>query len=210
MNVLAVIIRVIYRLPNYKLRSVLYENGLISEFKNLRFLARYYSLRKYDIAADDCIDKLIDLERSDPVAFDEARRAAASDRNRNARLKRRITKMLNKGNCVFLTLTFTDEVLQSTTQEQRRLYVVRYLKSQSDTYIANIDFGASNGREHYHSILLGEVNISRWAYGNLDAKRIIRSSNPAVLGNYVNKLVNHAIKETAKRSHLIYSRRSPA
>lgn len=197
-------------LADYKLRSELYENGLISEFKNLRFHARYYSLRKYDIAADDCIDKLCDLERSDPVAFDEARRAAASDRNRNARLKRRITKMLKAGNCVFLTLTFTDEVLYSTTSEQRRLYVIRYLKSQSDTYIANIDFGSVNSREHYHSVLLGEVDISRWTYGNLDAKRIIRSSNPAVLGNYINKLVNHAIKETAKRSHLIYSRRSPA
>lgn len=197
-------------MADYALRSKLYENGLIHDFKQLRFEARFYSLHKYDVAADETIDKLIELERSDPDAFDEARRAASADRNRNARLKRKITKMMNKGDCVFLTLTFRDDVLDTTTPEQRRLYVIRYLKGQSDTYIANIDFGSANGREHYHSILLGKADLGRWTYGNIDARRVIKSSNPGVLGNYINKLVCHAIKETTKRAHLIYSRRSPA
>lgn len=196
-------------MADYVLRSKLYENGLIHDFKQLRYEARFYLLHKYDDAADETISKLCELERSDPVAFDEARRAADADRNRHARLKRKITNMMNKGDCVFLTLTFRNDVLDSTTSEQRRLYVVRYLKSQSDTYIANIDFGSTNSREHYHSIVMGKVDLSRWTYGNIDARRIIKSSNPAVLGNYINKLVCHAIKETTKRYHLIYSRKSP-
>ena len=196
-------------MADYKLRAELYENGFIYDFKKLRFLSRYYSLHHYDEACIDVINYFIDLKLSDPVAFDEARRAAASDRNRNARLKNRIRKMLALGDCVFLTLTFSDDVLQSTTAAQRRLYVIRYLKSQSKVYIANIDFGSTGGREHYHSCLLGRVNPKSWKYGNLDVRRIISSSNPCILAHYIGKLCSHAVKETTKRNHLIYSRKSP-
>lgn len=195
-------------MPDYKLRSALYDVGYIQEYKRARFYAWYYEYHNYFEIAQDYLNDLSDLQDLSPVAYEEARKAAQADYRRNTRLKNRIRRMLSKGDCAFLTLTFTDSVLDSTTSEQRRLYVLRFLKSQTQTYIANIDFGSVNNREHYHCITLGNVDLARWTYGNIDVRTIIKSSNPLVLAKYINKLVNHAIKETSKRSHIIYSRRS--
>lgn len=170
----------------------------------------YYNLHGYIEVANDITEDYKMLWASDPDGFEEARKAANADYRRNTRLKNRIRKMINAGECVFLTMTFTDEVLKSTTQAQRRLYVTRYLKSQSSSYIANIDFGSVNDREHYHGIISGSADFSQWIFGNCDGKRIIASSNPLVLAKYINKLCYHAIKETTKRNAVIYSRRSRA
>lgn len=110
--------------------------------------------------------------------------------------------------CVFVTLTFTDEVLASTSAETRRRYVQRYLKSQAQgrKYVANIDFGKENHREHYHAVVEGRLDPLQWSYGALNVKQVRKTSKPAALAKYVAKLSNHAIKETCKRSVLIYSR----
>lgn len=197
-------------MPDYKLRAQLYESGYINQFKKLSFGSYYYNLHGYDEVANDVNEQYEMLWASDPDGFEEARKAANADYRRNTRLKNRIRKMINAGECVFLTLTFTDEVLNSTTTAQRRLYVTRYLKSQSSTYIANIDFGSVNDREHYHGIISGLADFSQWTFGNCDGKRVIESSNPLVLAKYINKLCYHAIKETTKRNAVIYSRRSRA
>lgn len=128
---------------------------------------------------------------------------------RKSRLRNRITKMLENGNCLFITFTFNDIILNTTTYDIRRRYVREFLKSYSDYYIANIDFGEKKGREHYHAILLADkVNHKSWRYGSINFKKVKtdKKSIEAVT-LYVNKMSSHALKKTTGNNFpLIYSR----
>lgn len=140
----------------------------------------------------------------------EAKRVNGARYARNTRLWKRIYSMLCKGQCIFLTLTFTDYDLSHSTFDDRRRWVRRYLKSQSDYYIANIDFGEKNGREHYHAVILADkVSYSEWnsKHGNINGKIIHCGVEDAKrLSKYVSKLTNHAIKDTAKSFRVIYGK----
>ena len=130
---------------------------------------------------------------------------------RTKRLRSRIENMLLSGSCLFLTLTFNDNTLDSTSADTRRQYVRKYLKSFNCSYVANIDFGAKNHREHYHAVVnLDSIDLSLWrSYGNINVQKVRNNSidlNKKRLSKYICKLSNHAIKETTKRSCLIYSR----
>lgn len=130
---------------------------------------------------------------------------------RTKRLKERIQSMLLNGCCLFLTLTFNDDTLSNTTEKQRRVFVVRYLKSFGCSYVANIDFGKENHREHYHAVInTDRIDYSYWhKYGAIDGEKIRNKdirSDKTKLAKYICKLSNHAIKETTKRNSLIYSR----
>ena len=75
--------------------------------------------------------------------------------------------------------------------------------------VANKDFGARNGREHYHAAVLlkGKIDYSKWKYGCLNGQKIrLNGMSDVRLAKYIAKLTNHAIKETCKRNVLIYSR----
>ena len=167
----------------------------------------------------------------------EAEKIIKAENKRISRLKSRISLFLEcKEPTNFLTLTFTDKILQSSTPEERKRYVVRFLKSQSDYYIANLDYGSLNDREHYHAVVLGRVDLEPWRkfgainvqsvgnrkeltrnkvpkrYKDLDvatAESLMRRDTEKKLAKYVAKLTNHAIKETTKRSAIIYSRSLP-
>lgn len=130
---------------------------------------------------------------------------------RTKRLRSRIENMLLSGSCLFLTLTFNDSTLNDSTAEERRKYVSRYLKQFNCMYIANIDFGSKNHREHYHALVnCDSIDLTCWRkYGNINVQRVRNNSielNKSRLSKYICKLSNHAIKETTKRSCLIYSR----
>ena len=134
-----------------------------------------------------------------------------ADYERTKRLKNRIQSMLLNGSCIFLTLTFNDDALLNTTEKQRRVAVSRYLKQYGCMYVANIDYGSKNKREHYHALInCDKVDFKSWRkYGNINAKRVRNKdieSDKTKLSKYIAKLSNHAIKETTKRSCLIYSR----
>lgn len=123
------------------------------------------------------------------------------------RLKNRIAAMLLSGQCYFLTLTFTDDVLQSTTDKTRRRYVTRFLKSQSDIYCANIDYGTQNGREHYHAVVKADtIDMTPWdKLGFSNAKKIASADDYAPIAKYISKLTNHAIKATTRGTRAIYN-----
>lgn len=118
----------------------------------------------------------------------------------------------------FVTLTFTDEVLASTSDETRRRYVTRALKLVSSRYMANIDFGKQNGREHYHAVFLSDKNASIediWKCGYVNVK-VVRLPNEddtddrtaLKLSKYTAKISNHSVKNTTKNSRLITSRKT--
>lgn len=145
----------------------------------------------------------------------EANRINHASFERSLRLRKRIKKILEASqspeyNAIFLTLTFTDKTLNSTSDETRRKYVRRFLKENCISYVANKDFGARNGREHYHAAVLlkGKLNYSKWKYGSLNGQKIRLNgmSDDVRLAKYIAKLTNHAIKKTCKRNVLIYSR----
>lgn len=126
-------------------------------------------------------------------------------RRKSQRLRARIDNLLSKDS-IFLTLTFKDDVLNNTNTLTRRKYISRFLKTFNVPYIANIDFGALNEREHYHAILqLDNINLTSYDYGFIYAERIY-NKNSLSLAKYINKLTNHALKESAGEDRLIYSR----
>lgn len=128
--------------------------------------------------------------------------------HRSKRLEERIKDYLSKGTCIFLTLTFTDDTLKRTSTETRKKYVKNYLKSVSDYYVANIDFGRQNEREHYHAVVLGDnLDYTKWhKLGAIKGEKIrSQGVSEKKLGKYISKLTNHAIKETTRRNAIIYS-----
>lgn len=181
-------------------RQQLNENGVVSAF-----LERFRDYQSYDELYHYCRENNLSRELKECMKINYA------SYKRSLRLKDRIETMLLNGSCIFLTLTFNDETLNNSSAEERRRYVRRYLKLFGCPYVANIDFGSRKHREHYHAIInANSIDFSAWQkYGNINAERI-RNRNidkdKAKLAKYICKLSNHAIKETTKRSALIYSR----
>lgn len=130
---------------------------------------------------------------------------------RTKRLRGKMHYLLNNYNCSFLTLTFNDDFLQRTSAPTRRQYVSRFLNSLDCPYVGNLDFGKKNGREHYHAVVAcvpTDYQMSSYMAGFFK-NEIVRDTvdDEVRLAKYVAKLSNHAIKETTKRSALLYSRK---
>ena len=142
-----------------------------------------------------------------PETAQECVRLIDAKRQRTNRLENKISLMLNNQECLFLTLTFKDSVFESTNELTRRRYVSRYLASVSQYYIANIDYGEKNGREHYHAVVNGPIDLNQWrVYGNINVERINKPNSSIKLSKYISKLTNHAIKNTCKNKKIIYSK----
>lgn len=141
-------------------------------------------------------------------ALREAERINNARNHRIQRLKKRVENIISYRS-FFLTLTFTDEVLNKTSEKTRRLYITRFLKSLSTNYVGNIDFGAKNHREHYHAIIqCNNIDHKAWPYGNIDFELIdFTQDSTHRLSKYISKLTNHAIKETTQRKALIYPKK---
>ena len=203
--------------PDYELKARVIASGKVAEYKKLSraFYANVVYMETGEKIYSELDFATADERRSfliseNPREYRECRRIANANYEQTKRLKKRIRNMLETSqNCVFLTLTFRDDVLDSTTPETRRRYVTRFLRSQCTQFIGNIDFGKKNEREHYHAVCNSRVCPKEWEYGNLDVKPVrYNPEKPDVtkLAKYVCKLTNHAIKETTKRCALIYSR----
>ena len=182
-----------------------YESQLVCTGEVSPVLKRYCNELNSNELFDYCKDNNLLNE------FRECKKINHAFHGRTKRLQDRVRAMLLGGDCLFLTLTFSDSTLSSTNEKQRRVAVSRYLKSFNARYVANIDFGKTNHREHYHAIInTGLVDYSLWRkYGNINGEKIRNKdieNDCKKLSKYVAKLSNHAIKETTHRSCLIYSR----
>ena len=165
-----------------------------------------YEFFDYDSALSSIIDRV------GVCAYLESLRINNSKYHRQKRLHERINKIIiNKS--YFLTLTFRNEYLYIPSMKyiplkKLRTIVSRYLKANFTDYVANVDYGSKNGRLHFHAVASCDyVNPCLWPYGNLDFE-VIYGNNDNKLGKYVDKLTMHAIKETTRRNHLIYCRKS--
>lgn len=150
--------------------------------------------------------------------------------HRLGRLQKRVERMCNIG-CCFLTLTFDDVQLGKHSTEILRKRVQQYLNGFDVPYIANVDYGALNGRMHYHAVIcapLEQLALEPWKRGycyieEVGTTRVFRADkgiyerqkkrrddtpeyNGARTSRYMNKLTNHALKETTKGSNIMYCR----
>lgn len=163
-----------------------------------------YSELDYDTAYEEYLFLLENC----PDEWNEACKINYATYKRVKRLKDRVSYLLSNGDCTFVTLTFTDEVLATTSPETRRRYITRFLKRFDVPYIANKDFGSKNGREHYHAVIQSQnIDYSLYEYGAINGEKIRNSKNDDIkLAKYISKLTNHAIKETCNGSKIIYSK----
>ena len=129
---------------------------------------------------------------------------------RTNRLKKRIQEAVESGSAYFITITFNPETLKNTNEQTRRKYVSRWLKSLSAFYVANIDYGLINEREHYHAVITSDNKPPKsWPYGFIDILKIKTTENDTKrISKYISKLTNHAIKHTTKSKRIIYSKKS--
>lgn len=129
---------------------------------------------------------------------------------RTARLKERIREAVASGSAWFITITFNPETLSKTNEKTRRVYVSRWLKSLTPFYVANIDYGLKNEREHYHAVITSDKRPPKsWSYGFVDILKVkTTETDTKRVSKYISKLTNHAIKNTTKSKRIIYSRQT--
>lgn len=175
-------------------------NGYCLAEKRLR-----YSCYNIDYESDNAIELQYNAVYSYRQALKElpelkiARAVNNSLYKRTQRYKERNEATILSGNGLFLTLTFNDETLQNTSYKTRRIYVARYLKSQSDYYTANVDYGDENGREHYHAVIYGKCDYTAWHHLGVINGRPMRStdlSDVVALSKYITKITSHALKHS--------------
>lgn len=198
---------------NYAMKAHVIECGLVSDVSKVQrtFFKCGYDIPlshfDYTLTQAQAIYQSYHDTAIGSVLWHEAEKVRQANIKRVKRLKRRISYMLENGTCQFLTLTFSADVLSRTTEDTRRQYVRRFLSSFSNDFVANIDFGKENGREHYHALVMTEKRIkyTDWKGGNCDGQRVY-NNNTTAIAKYISKLTNHAIKETTKQCRIIYSR----
>ena len=151
----------------------------------------------------------------------EAEKVNNATYKRNTRLQHKALEFIKTNSAIFLTLTFNDEVFKNMSKDTRRRMITRFLKKTCKSYIANIDYGAKNEREHYHALVVPiSENIDNKEYKEMfynsaiNFERIVISdkknhdieSTSKKVSKYVSKLTNHAIKQTTQQNRIIYSK----
>lgn len=181
------------------------------------------------------VDALDELHRWHKFAYRRyliCERIYFNSRARAHRLFKKICAMFDGYEKVyFVTLTFSDGYLydgdgrQRNTSETRRQMIRRFLKQSCSVYVANKDFGEENNREHYHAICAGfydpsililshdnngaHTSLAGYDAGFANWERVGKDSSDArKIAKYISKLQNHAVKETASKERMIFSRRA--
>lgn len=154
---------------------------------------------------DECLAELHSLESSPD--FDCAVKINRSYKDRQMRLRKRLSYMMECGSCLFLTLTF-DRFYITLDYKTLRQYIRQYLNSLNCLYVANADYGSKNGRLHFHAVVqLDSIIFDSYKYGNIDFRRIYLSDDSCKrLSHYLVKLSNHSIKNSTRFSSIMYSR----
>ena len=202
---------------DYEKKAKLLSSKEYNDFKKFNRMANQYRLQyKYndrEIKVDEFqfeqLEEYFSYQTEHNLeTLEEYYKLLHSQLERTLRLKKRITKILTTGPCLFLTLTFNEYSLEHNSAVSRRTAVRKYLKSFNAPYVGNIDFGKRNGREHYHAVIgIDKVDYSKWTYGAINGIKIRNETDDLTrISKYIAKLTNHAIKETTKRSVIIYSR----
>lgn len=181
------------------------ELGLLKHEKQLRFLMN----RGSEDERRKAFENYVHATNTYGYLFKEAYRMNRSRSDKVKRIRNRLEAMVRQGRTIFVTFTFTDEAIANTTYMSRRQAVFRYCKSQSDYYVANRDYGAQNGREHFHALIQSnKLDLKAWHYGAINVRRIRTTATDIKrMSKYITKLTLHALKFTTETSRVIFSRK---
>lgn len=131
-----------------------------------------------------------------------------------SRIKKRFIYLLARYKYLyFCTFTFDDYYINLCDRTRKDLIKSSLYSFSSDIkYICNIDYGKSTERLHYHCIVATNDNKSLTNHLNnvypcFSYTEEIRTSKEDLkrISKYINKLSNHAIKETTKNSRILYN-----
>jgi predicted RNase H-related nuclease YkuK (DUF458 family) len=205
-------VKIPHKRPDFELKAKVISSGLTKVVTRVK--KNEYRIEKGKPVIDmetyvEDMNTLIGLVRSEngKLEIEEAERVNHAFANRVHRLKKRIKKMVMSGSCIFLTLTFKDSVLDNTSVQTRHDYIKRFLNSLNCEYVANIDYGSQNEREHYHALVrCDKVDPKSYSLGAINFKKVVATSDSGKLANYISKLTNHAIKSSTKGNSIMYSR----
>lgn len=112
----------------------------------------------------------------------------------------------------FCTFTFNDYYLNSSDRTRKRLIKSTLVGFDKDImYLLNVDYGKKNGRLHYHAIIGTDNSDNFRAYlkenypcmSSCDRVYFNSKRDLVQVSKYINKLSNHAVKDTTRRSRMI-------
>lgn len=189
---------------------------LKEEFTNRGMLKFERELSRRMNAGDfDAYDSNAWMTRNFPKAWKLCANFNHSKIQKRYRANKRIEQMTayatRTGNALhFVTLTFNDQCFSNTNSVTRRRAVSRVLREcGSLDYYANVDYGAKNQREHYHALVLGNLDLSEWErlYGFVRSEPVRCSLDDSRrISKYINKFSNHACKDGANADYAITKR----
>jgi len=196
---------------DYDLRKTIVENGLYKRYAKAR--RNTFKQSKGESFEGETLNDFECYLAKDynDVWFkmlEECERIGNTSYQRVKRLKQRVKMLLDGGVCLFLTLTFNDDTMAKTTQEERRNLVLDYLKKTMCPFVGNIDFGKENEREHYHAVIRCEkVDYTLWHQnGAIKGEKVrLRGNSETKLAKYIDKLALHSLKDTTHHNRLLYS-----
>jgi len=206
------------KIARNKLKHELLSNGKYELYVGIRY-AEYSKFCAEHYGTE--INKKFEIYLGAEYNFTEeelkcCRQLYDSRRKKVERLKKKLEYRINNFKCLWLTLTFRDDVLDNTSELTRRRYIARFLKSLNiPFYVANIDYGDkeknenSLEREHYHAIIQSDyLDMALYDYGFVFVEQIYNTTDSiARISKYINKLTAHAFKDSTRgQSRLIYSR----
>ena len=122
---------------------------------------------------------------------------------RSSRVKSRLLRLIVKANLFnddtyFCTFTLNDRYINLPYLTLRK-YFTDFLKSNFLSYIGNVDFGAKNGRLHFHAVVRTRASPPDWKYGFFKYQPLFNDiENCGSCANYINKLSNHSTKVSFK------------
>ena len=118
-------------------------------------------------------------------------------------------------NCIcFATFTIDDKYLLDPNFDilncRRR---IAFMLNRCEDYALNVDYGAKNGRVHFHAVIvlnspsMYQVSKNNWHSFELDSYKfgfyylepIQKKEDSKRVANYLNKLVNHSLKIANQR-----------
>lgn len=134
--------------------------------------------------------------------------------NKVSRIKQHFIYMImKKKNLYFLTFTFDDKYINKCDRTKKDL--IKNLLNEIDAcsfYILNVDYGSKTERQHYHCIYGTNKNLDLkflldkyYPCFSYTEKIRLDSSSINKVSKYVNKLSNHAVKDSTKKSRIYFN-----
>ena len=215
----------------WKIKKDCYSNSgqLVKDISKAIYNKLYNKNLYTPFTYDDAID-LKDSLKYD-YNFINAEKVNKARKERVVRYRERINKIItiskvfnNDYVALFITFTFKDELLSNTNELTRRRYIARELKEKTLYYIANIDYGLTSEREHYHAVALCKRSIldkkikfgqyfvdvvsNKYGYTTSEIIKISDDWSSIRISKYMQKLYNHGFKDSVDNNHFLYSSKS--